>query len=994
MSLETRSSSALFKRAEQLRRWEESETNRVPALVNGRTRKIKFSAGCVFLAACKAGDRDEILRLLKKGADIDTHDVDGLSALHQACIDDNLELVEFLVENGADVNKGDNEGWTPLHATASCGFLSIARYLIEKGANVAAVNNDGELPVDVAESDEMEDMLQQQIEELGIDADNARTEEERLMLADAKNWLSSGYLCEKPHPKTGAMALHVSAAKGYLKVMDILIKAGADVDAQDLDGWTPLHAAAHWGQKEAAEVLAEAHCDMNIRNCVGQTAFDVAETEMVRVLEELKKKQSTLPKDNNINRKKNINKISTIQKPLISDGLESKGSDKEDESENSSSDKVPSVQKVELKIHSQSANPESSTKPHETQSSVESDDDDHDDDDDVDSLSTETSDTGNSTDVSDEESNSEKKNRVNKEESQRLPSLADINKTVPNSLVQNSKVKQQNETEEALSWRRPGSFRSRLQDQRPNISLKIGEKESPTGGSLPGDSGTSMRPPNAKSETPQEVVLRRTQSFEADEKFYRRYLELRAKINAGNSCPTLHSTPVRSASLKERRVQAREEGSRLGLSTPSSTTVTPVPVGTTVSPTTTSPQAVVPVRSVTPSTPSTPGGSKLSPANIFKNFFKSFVPPVRDEESETQRKAHAKRVRETRRSTQGVTLEEIKSAEQLVKKKQQQVLQQASQQLGNSEPTDEVVVKVHNVAPSSVKPPSSPEDGGPTSPVVSATLTKGNVSTTDERRPSWRLRVDNGSKFMLEDARKEGFSTNNAADVVRKTAVVTPVTETGDTTVTLPLRKRGEEKDPEKEKENESRNAQATQAAIQRRRRPKRRSTGVVHVDMDEIDPERQSDTSGGLSPSGEDNSNTNNLESGDDSEATSRLKSVIPGVNNSNSSHERVSNENGEIIDYKKLYEESLVENDRLREKLRQTEEELKDAKTTSEKNALLASRNSLSEAEKRERRAMERKLSEMEEELKQLEQLKCENQRLKDENGALIRVISKLSK
>lgn len=54
------------------------------------------------------------------------------------------------------------------------------------------------------------------------------------------------------------------------------------------------------------------------------------------------------------------------------------------------------------------------------------------------------------------------------------------------------------------------------------------------------------------------------------------------------------------------------------------------------------------------------------------NLFRSFVPPVRDEESETQRKAHAKRVRETRRSTQGVTLDEIKSAEQLVKKKQQQ----------------------------------------------------------------------------------------------------------------------------------------------------------------------------------------------------------------------------------------------------------------------------------------------------------------------------------
>ena len=55
---------------------------------------------------------------------------------------------------------------------------------------------------------------------------------------------------------------------------------------------------------------------------------------------------------------------------------------------------------------------------------------------------------------------------------------------------------------------------------------------------------------------------------------------------------------------------------------------------------------------------------------FFLRWNRSFVPPVRDEESETQRKAHAKRVRETRRSTQGVTLEEVKTAEQLAKKKQ------------------------------------------------------------------------------------------------------------------------------------------------------------------------------------------------------------------------------------------------------------------------------------------------------------------------------------
>jgi len=42
------------------------------------------------------------------------------------------------------------------------------RYLIEQGCNLAAVNNDGELALDIAESDEMEDMLQQHINKAGL----------------------------------------------------------------------------------------------------------------------------------------------------------------------------------------------------------------------------------------------------------------------------------------------------------------------------------------------------------------------------------------------------------------------------------------------------------------------------------------------------------------------------------------------------------------------------------------------------------------------------------------------------------------------------------------------------------------------------------------------------------------------------------------------------------------------------------------------------------
>ena len=46
----------------------------------------------------------------------------------------------------------------------------------------------------------------------------------------------------------------------------VLIQAGADLDKQDLDGWTALHAAAHWGQKDAARILVENLCSMDIKN--------------------------------------------------------------------------------------------------------------------------------------------------------------------------------------------------------------------------------------------------------------------------------------------------------------------------------------------------------------------------------------------------------------------------------------------------------------------------------------------------------------------------------------------------------------------------------------------------------------------------------------------------------------------------------------------------------------------------------------------------------
>lgn len=46
----------------------------------------------------------------------------------------------------------------------------------------------------------------------------------------------------------------------------LLCQCGLDVSAKDVDGWTPLHAAAHWGQSEACCLLAEQLCDMEARS--------------------------------------------------------------------------------------------------------------------------------------------------------------------------------------------------------------------------------------------------------------------------------------------------------------------------------------------------------------------------------------------------------------------------------------------------------------------------------------------------------------------------------------------------------------------------------------------------------------------------------------------------------------------------------------------------------------------------------------------------------
>ncbi|GAA6216807.1 protein phosphatase 1 regulatory subunit 12B-like [Lates japonicus] len=100
---------------------------------------------------------------------------------------------------------------------------------------------------------------------------------------------------------------------------------------------------------------------------------------------------------------------------------------------------------------------------------------------------------------------------------------------------------------------------------------------------------------------------------------------------------------------------------------------------------------------------------------------------------------------------------------------------------------------------------------------------------------------------------------------------------------------------------------------------------------------------------------------------------------------------------DYKKMYEKALATNQRLKSRLETSKQELvmiQDQLQRAQRGRPGDCSSNMLEIEKKESWSLKKRITDMEEQLKVKAELKMENQRLKDENGALIRVITKLSK
>ena len=97
--------------------------------------------------AAEKMDRPRVRALLKQRVDVNTPQVDGMTALHWATYQDDLEIAELLVRAGANVKAANRYGVTPLSLACTNGNGAMVELLLKAGADPNAALPGGETPL-------------------------------------------------------------------------------------------------------------------------------------------------------------------------------------------------------------------------------------------------------------------------------------------------------------------------------------------------------------------------------------------------------------------------------------------------------------------------------------------------------------------------------------------------------------------------------------------------------------------------------------------------------------------------------------------------------------------------------------------------------------------------------------------------------------------------------------------------------------------------------
>ncbi|KAI9856806.1 MAG: hypothetical protein M1813_008743 [Trichoglossum hirsutum] len=177
--------------------------------------------------AAWAGNETAMRQLLENGAEMETRDGDGRTALHLAARGGHDAVVRLLVGGGANLAARDGLGWTALHEAAASGHETVVRLLAEKGADVRAVERGGRTALHEA-------------------AEGGHEVAARLLVENGADVAAKNRL--------GRTALHEAAKSGHQAVVRLLVENGADITAKDYLGWTALNRAAEGGHEAVARL--------------------------------------------------------------------------------------------------------------------------------------------------------------------------------------------------------------------------------------------------------------------------------------------------------------------------------------------------------------------------------------------------------------------------------------------------------------------------------------------------------------------------------------------------------------------------------------------------------------------------------------------------------------------------------------------------------------------------------------------------------------------
>lgn len=199
---------------------------------------------------------------------IDVLDKKRRTPLSYAALYNNNEALEVLIHHGAKVDLKDSNGSTPLHQALK-GSAKTASLLVVRGANLRRTDGYGQNCLQIAARSQRQDTVD--------------------FVFSVMAERNQSFTADMIHSRDfhGKSALHrVCAAHDFsqeytskravFKFVHILLKQGADVDAQDRFGYTPAHAAASGNNITAMDALLDESPDLAILDQHRCTAMDWA----------------------------------------------------------------------------------------------------------------------------------------------------------------------------------------------------------------------------------------------------------------------------------------------------------------------------------------------------------------------------------------------------------------------------------------------------------------------------------------------------------------------------------------------------------------------------------------------------------------------------------------------------------------------------------------------------------------------------------------------